>query len=227
VQTLSYPSRSTIEAVPDIHAVLFDYGLVLSGPPDPHAWERMKSLLGADEAGFQIAYWRHRDAYDRGALVAAAYWAAVANDLHCSLDPLTLAALNEADVALWTRPNQDMIAWAAELQRAGYKTGILSNIGDAMEAGILARFDWLQAFHHHTFSHRLHIAKPDLAIYRHAAEGLGEDPSHILFVDDREDNILAAREAGMVAIQYQDHAEFTMAMRAAGLQNLFHSKEMS
>jgi putative hydrolase of the HAD superfamily len=115
-----------------------------------------------------------------------------------------------------------MITWAALLQRAGYKTGILSNIGDAMEAGILARFDWLQSFHHHTFSHRLGIAKPDLAIYRYAAQGLGEDPSHILFIDDREDNVQAARKAGMVAVQYSSHAEFVAAMHAAGLQNLLH-----
>ena len=96
-----------------------------------------------------------------------------------------------------------------------------------METGILARFDWLTAFHHHTFSHRLRIAKPDLAIYRHAAEGLGEDPSHILFIDDREENILAARQAGMIAIQYQGHMEFTAAMRAAGLQSLLHPQRVS
>jgi len=210
--------------VPVIYAVLFDYGLVLSGPPDPHAWERMKGLLQANEADFHAAYWRHREAYDRGALTSVTYWEAVAGDLDCSLDPFTLTGLNEADVALWTQPNHDMIAWADQLQRAGYKTGILSNIGDGMEAGILARFDWLHRFNHHTFSHRLRIAKPDLAIYHHAAKGLGEDSSHILFVDDREENIYAAREAGMVAVQYKNHGEFTEAMHSAGLQSLLHPK---
>ena len=196
--------------MPVIHAVLFDYGLVLCGPPDSHAWERLKALLQANEATFHAAYWRHRDAYDRGALTAVTYWEAVASDLHCSLDPFTLTGLNEADVALWTQPNHDMIAWADQLQRAGYKTGIL------------ARFDWLHRFQHHTFSHRLRMAKPDMAIYRHAAQGLGEDPSRILFVDDPEENIQAAREAGMVAVQYRSQAEFIDSMRAAGLQALLH-----
>lgn len=210
--------------MPVIHAVLFDYGLVLSGPPDPHAWERLKTLLQANEADFHAAYWSHREQYDRGALTAAAYWSAVASDLNRSLDQQTLITLLTADVVVWTQPNHDMIAWAADLQKAGYKTGILSNIGDAMEAGILARFDWLQGFHHHTFSHRLRIAKPDLAIYRHAAEGLGEDPCHILFVDDREENILAARKVGMIAIRYQEHASFIEDLRSAGLQTLVHPK---
>jgi putative hydrolase of the HAD superfamily len=213
--------------VPDIHAVLFDYGLVLSGPPDPRAWERLKGLLSAEEAEFHAAYWRHREAYDRGAMSAATYFGAVASDLQRKLDPATLAALNEADVALWTQPNPEMIAWAAALQQAGYKTGILSNIGEAMEAGVMARCGWLQNFNHHTFSHRLRIAKPDLAIYRHAAEGLDEDPDHILFIDDREENILAARETGMFAVQYEGHAAFTAAMREAGLESLLHPKSVS
>jgi putative hydrolase of the HAD superfamily len=213
--------------VPDIHAVLFDYGLVLSGPPDPRAWERLKVLLHAEEAEFHTAYWHHREAYDRGALTAEAYWTSVANNLRQSLDPPTVAALNEADLELWGQPNTDMIGWAATLQRAGYKTGILSNIGDAMEAGVLARFEWLQAFHHRTFSHRLGIAKPDLAIYRYAAEGLGEEPSHILFVDDREENIAAARQAGMVAIQYLNHVQFVESMSTAGLEALLHPKIVS
>jgi putative hydrolase of the HAD superfamily len=182
----------------------------------------MKALLHTNEDDFHAAYWRHREAYDRGALTGPAYWEQVANNLHRSLNPPLLAGLNEADTALWTQPNLEMIAWATALQKAGYKTGILSNIGDAMEAGILARFDWLQNFNHHTFSHRLRIAKPDLAIYRHAAEGLGEKPRHILFIDDREENILAAREAGMIAIQYLGHDSFTAIMQAEGLQTLLH-----
>ena len=51
------------------------------------------------------------------------------------LDRHLVSSLNESDIALWTQPNHEMISWAAALQRAGYKTGILSNIGDAMEAG--------------------------------------------------------------------------------------------
>jgi len=187
----------------------------------------MKDLLRANEVDFHAAYWRHREDYDRGNLTSSNYWTAISNDLKRPLDPTTLAGLLEADVALWSQPNHDMIAWAGALQKTGYKTGILSNIGDAMEAGILARFHWLQDFNHHTFSHRLRIAKPDLAIYHHAAEGLAEDLANILFVDDREENILAARETGMIAVRYQDHSSFTEAMRAIGLQSLLHPESVS
>ena len=207
-------------SVPAVEAVLFDYGLVLTGPPHAPAWERMKQLLSAEEAAFHAAYWRTRHDYDRGALTGELYWQAVAGDLAQRPDSHTLAALIEADNELWTQPNQAMIDWAAALQAAGVRTGILSNLGDAMEAGVLARCPWLKDFSHHTFSHRLGIAKPQLAIYLHAAEGLGVTPAHVLFIDDREDNIEGAQRAGMQTLRYTDHAAFEAAMRGAGLAHL-------
>jgi len=203
-------------AMATIKAVLFDYGRVLSGPPDPAAREEMKQILGVDEERFRAIYWKHRDDYDRGTLNSVAYWEQVARDLHQPLDAKKLSALVAADNAVWTQPNQAMIDWAAALQRAGIQTGVLSNVGDAMEAGIVARFPWLAKFNHRTFSHRLGMAKPDAAIYRHAAEGLGVAADEILFVDDLAENIAAARAAGMNAIQYTSHEEFEAAMRAAG-----------
>jgi putative hydrolase of the HAD superfamily len=201
-----------------IEAVLFDYGMVLSGPPDPAAWAEMERVLGVDAEALHAAYWRHREAYDRGALSGVAYWTAVAKDLGRTVDAAQVQALLAADTALWTQPNAPMIAWAAALQRAGVKTGILSNLGDAMEAGIRGRFPWLEHFTHHTFSHRLGIAKPDPAIYAHAAAGLGVAPERVLFIDDRAENVAGARRAGMAALQYSSHAEFPFQMRDLGFE---------
>jgi putative hydrolase of the HAD superfamily len=203
-----------------VKAVLFDYGLVLSGPPDPAAWERLKRLLNADEAAFHTAYWKHRDAYDRGSFTAEAYWQQVAEDLHRPLDEAEIRQLIDIDTDVWTQPNQPMIDWAAALQRARMKTGILSNIGDAMEREVLARCPWLADFTHHTFSHRLKMAKPEPAIYQQAAEGLNVPPENILFIDDREDNIAAAHTAGMQAVRYTSHDAFLRAMKDQGYDSL-------
>jgi len=208
--------------MPSVKAVLFDYGLVLSGPPDPNAWERLKVLLNANEAAFHEAYWKHRDAYDRGSLTAEAYWQQVAHGLGCTLDEPTTRQLIADDTDVWTQPNQPMIDWAAALQRAGMKTGILSNIGDAMEREIVARTPWLAGFNHHTFSHRLKMAKPEPAIYAQAAEGLGVAPGDILFIDDREENIAAAHAAGMQAVRYTNHDNFLRAMREQGYEDLLN-----
>lgn len=208
------------QLAPKVQAVLFDYGLVLTGPPAPAAWADMKHILATDEEAFHEAYWRFRLDYDRGTLSGVTYWQHVAEALGRTLTSADLQALIDADTRLWTEPNQPMIDWAARLQAAGIRTGILSNLGDAMESGVRAHCTWLEAFHHHTFSHRLGTAKPDPAIYAHAAQGLGVPPEAVLFIDDRQDNIEAARNAGMQAVQYTDHDAFLRSMDQAGLAPL-------
>ena len=116
---------------------------------------------------------------------------------------------------------------AQRLQRAGFRTGILSNIGDAMTEGLLRKLDWLSAFDHCTWSYSLHLAKPELAIYRAAADGLATPPAQILFIDDKIENIEAAREADMQAIQYRDQAGFEREMEARGLEHLLLSTPAS
>ena len=186
-----------------IRAVLFDYGLVLSGPPNPAAWKRMHVTLAVDPDRFHHEYWGRRHDYDRGALSGADYWQAIAAEAgQPTLAPDTLTLLEDADTDLWTDLNEPMLAWAQQLQQRGIRTGILSNIGDSMQAGIERKFAWIDRFHHRTWSHALGIAKPEPAIYAHAAEGLGTPPPEILFIDDRADNIAAARQAGMQAVQY-------------------------
>lgn len=205
-----------------VQAVLFDYGLVLTGPPDPTAWEQMKDILEADEPAFFEAYWQPRHDYDRGSLTGEGYWQRVAESLGGVLHHGQLQALLAADVMLWTAPNQPMIDWAAALQANGVRTGILSNLGDAMETGVRARCGWLAAFYHHTFSHRLGIIKPEQAIYDYAVQGLGVVSSQILFIDDRPENINAAHAAGMMAVRYSNHDAFVAEMHRLGLDALLH-----
>ncbi len=209
--------------MPPIEAVLFDYGMVLSGPPHPQAWEAMKQLTALDEASFHAAYWAPRHEYDRGTHTGAAYWRAVGEHAGLRLDPRQIEALLALDVDLWTQPNPPMITWAANLQHAGIKTGILSNLGDEMARGVLATFDWLARFDHCTWSHALKLAKPEPAIYQHAAAGLGVAPEAILFIDDREDNIAGAAQVGMATLRYSTHSAFLEEMARRGFQHLLYT----
>jgi putative hydrolase of the HAD superfamily len=206
----------------DIRAVLFDYGMVLSGPPSPSAWARMLAVTGHDDAPFHAAYWQHRHAYDRGTFTGHAYWHAVGDLLGQSLDDAQVAALIAADNDLWTELNPPMVAWADQLHRAGVRTGILSNIGDEMSFGVIRKFPWISNFHHCTWSHAVKLAKPELAIYHHAAAGLDTPIPHILFLDDREENIAAAAQLGMQTLHYTTHPAFEQEMTARGLHSLLH-----
>ena len=207
-----------------VRAILFDYGMVLSAPPNPNAWLQLRSLTELDEDQLHSGYWKHRHAYDSGHLSGDSYWKLIAAEAGLPVPTSErLTELYDADTDLWTDLNLPMAEWAQALHRAGIPTGILSNIGDQMEAGVLRKHPWLQDFSHITWSHRLSTAKPDLAIYRHAAEGLAQSPFHILFIDDKLENLEAARSTGMQTIQYSTHEAFAAEIRRMGLASLLET----
>jgi putative hydrolase of the HAD superfamily len=203
-----------------IQAILFDYGMVLSGPPDSAAWARMRSITGLSEDLLHREYWAHRHAYDRGDLNSQSFWHKVASGAGIVITHAQLADLIAADTDYWSTLNPPMLAWVERLQRAGIRTGILSNMPDAMEVGLRARHHWIETFDHHTWSHAVNLAKPEPAIYKHAAEGLRTPPENILFLDDKAENIAAALAVGMQAIQYTSHSAFEQEMRSRGLDRL-------
>lgn len=205
-----------------VKAVLFDFGQVLSLAADPAVWQQMLNISGLSEADLHREYWAHRHEYDRGTFTGDSYWHKVAAGSHATFTPAQIAALITADVNLWSRLNLPMVEWAQGLQRAGIRTGILSNIGDQMAIGLCAKFHWISAFDHCIWSHALKLAKPEAAIYHCAAQGLSTDPAQILFIDDKQENIEAAQAAGMQAILYTSQAAFEEEMRRRGLDFLLN-----
>ena len=106
----------------------------------------LRAVSGLDEERLHAAYWKFRHDYDRGALTGTAYWDAVAADAGVRFDDAQMTALMAADIESWTTLNPPMVEWAGRLQRAGVRTGILSNIGDAIGEGVVARLPWLAGF---------------------------------------------------------------------------------
>jgi putative hydrolase of the HAD superfamily len=216
------PAPTQQVAANAIEVVLFDYGQVLSAPPDPSAWARILAITGLDDARLHDAYWHFRHDYDRDALTGPSYWQAVADRTGITLDAAKLGALLAADIDLWTSLNPPMVDWAGRLQRARIRTGILSNIGDCMALGIVAKLPWLSGFDQCIWSYALHMAKPEPAIFLKTAEALRAAPANILFLDDREDNIAAAAALGFQTIlyKYADHPAFEREMRQRGFASL-------
>ncbi len=184
----------------------------------------MRLITGVDEERFHAAYWKFRHDYDRGALTGTAYWHAVAADAGITLDHARLAALFSADVDAWTSLNQPMVDWAQRLQQDGVRTGILSNIGDSIADGIIARLPWLAGFYHCTWSYAMLMAKPEPAIYLETAKALETAPANTLFIDDRQDNIDAAAALGFQTLHFTNYAAFEHEMQQRGLTSLLNAE---
>lgn len=185
-----------------LKAVIFDYGMVLSTAQEPQALAALRSITRLSEIDFEEHYWRHRHSYDLGDLNGAAFWTHISKDAGLDLSSTEIERLIENDVLMWSTLNEPMIRWVHAVQDAGFKTAILSNMGEELVVYMRQEFGWLGRFDHHTWSCELRIAKPDPAIYAYTCEKLGVAPADALFLDDKPENIAAAHSIGLPAIQF-------------------------
>jgi putative hydrolase of the HAD superfamily len=185
-----------------LRAVIFDYGMVLSGPPDPKAHAELMRITGLSAEQLDPLYWADRHAFDEGKLPGETYWRDILHQAELNLPPSAVAELIHWDGRMWMTLNPPMLAWQGALKARGFLTAILSNIGDTTQQAMERECKWLTRFDVLVWSYRLRMAKPDPAIYRYTLEKLGLQPAETLFIDDRQVNVEAATALGMRALQF-------------------------
>jgi len=200
-----------------LRAVIFDYGMVLTGPPDTEAHDAMLRITGLPLERFESLYWADRHAYDEGKLTGIAFWQKLLRDAGLSLDHSTVEELNLWDARMWTTQNPAMFDWQLQLKQRGLLTAILSNMGDSVLANMKREFDWFPRFDVLVWSYQLRMAKPDPAIYHHTLKELGTFPEETLFIDDKQINVEAARALGMTSLLFSDIARLRADLITSGL----------
>jgi putative hydrolase of the HAD superfamily len=200
-----------------LRAVIFDYGMVLTGPPDPEAHAAMMRITGLPAGKLDPLYWADRHAFDEGKLTGEAYWRDILHQAGLTLAPSAVEELIQWDGRMWMTLNPAMLAWAAALKARGFLTAILSNIGDTTQQAMERELKWLARFDVLVWSHQLRMAKPDPAIYRYTLEKLGLQPAEALFIDDREVNVETAAALNMKALVFTTVDQLRADLIAQGL----------
>ncbi|HSS99284.1 MAG TPA: HAD family phosphatase [Terriglobales bacterium] len=203
-----------------LRAVLFDFGMVLSTSPVASAHKTLLGISALSTEVFERHYWAHRHAYDEGKFTGEGYWQKVASDAGIGLSAEQIKGLIAADILMWSGINAPMLEWARSVGRAGFKTGILSNIGFELATAMEKNFPWVEEFKYTIWSCRLAMAKPDPKIFHCAQQKLDVAPQEILFIDDREDNIEAARKVGFIGIVFKDVSQLKRDLKEQGFSNI-------
>jgi putative hydrolase of the HAD superfamily len=113
-------------------------------------------------------------------------------------------------------PDREALALVAALRTHGVVCGLASN-QEAVRARYMdEELGYRALFDHRFYSWHLGYAKPDGAFFRAALAELGVEPATVLFVDDRPDNVEAARGCGLHAEVHRrgDHLRDTLAAYA-------------
>ena len=203
-----------------LRAVVFDYGIVLTGQPDPAAHAALVRITGLPLDRFESLYWAARSAFDEGKLTGHAVWRKFLREAGLPPDEAMVEELNRWDARMWTVQNPVMVAWQSAIKQRGLLTAILSNIGDSVLASVEREFDWIHRFDVLVWSCQLGVIKPNPAIYRHTLAELGVQPEETLFIDDKRPNVEAARALGIQTIEFSTVEQLRASLIAAGLDGV-------
>ena len=162
----------------------------------------MAGVLAVPVVRFEEFYWKDRLLFDRAGITPEAYWSDVAEALALRLSDAAREQLIELDNLSWAEQDPVMVNWATALRGAGVRTAVLSNMPITLRSGLPRFCPWLPEFDHSCYSCDVGQAKPAPGIYLRCLEGLGAAPEATLFLDDREENVEAARGVGIHAIHF-------------------------
>jgi epoxide hydrolase-like predicted phosphatase len=188
-----------------IRAVVFDIGGVLAITPDPGVSQLWETRLGlpAGELGTRL-----HDLWAGGSVGAI-----TEHDVHYAIkDRLGLdqQQLTAFVADLWREclgtANTGLIEYARQL-RPRYRTGILSNSFVGAREREQAAYGFEDLVDEIVYSHEAGMSKPDPRIYALACARLGVRPQEMVFLDDADQHVAGAREAGIHAVRYYDNAQ--------------------
>ncbi|QDT08492.1 HAD family hydrolase [Planctomycetes bacterium K23_9] len=206
----------------EIQFVYFDLGNILVSFDPQIACDNIAKLFDVSSERAQAAVYDSglEDRYEHGEISEAGFLAEVRRHLGGEVDgrdvPLQsfLNALGDM-----FKPIESMTRTIQQVRQAGYRIGILSNT-------CFAHWDWVARqnwpatkgpFDTTILSYEVGAMKPDAKIYAAAEAAANVDPQHILFVDDRQENIDAAISRGWQAAQCFGGAELEEQLRRFGV----------
>jgi len=115
--------------------------------------------------------------------------------------------------------NTPVAAIAADLRRQGYTMLLGSNTNAIHAAFYRERFrEALAAFEHVVLSHEVLAMKPEQAFFDACVAAVGAPAADCVFIDDVEENVQGARNAGLSGIVYRDPESLVRELAAVGVQ---------
>jgi putative hydrolase of the HAD superfamily len=201
---------------PNITHVFFDIGGVLA----TNGWDHDSRKLAVEKFGLQEEEFQSRHEamagpLDEGAVTLSEYVKfAVFNK------PRTFSEQDFIDfMYAQSRPYQDTIEIArAVAEGCTYWVMTLNNESEELNEYRIRKFGLDAIFDAFLSSCWLRLRKPTAAFYTRALNIAQANPATSVFIDDREQNIVPARDLGMNVIQYRSAAQLNTELKALGIK---------
>ncbi|HSW79585.1 MAG TPA: HAD family phosphatase [Candidatus Saccharimonadales bacterium] len=183
-----------------IKAVLFDYGGVLTpGGFDDSMIKLFAETYGVDESEIKIDT-LFREVM-KGNLTTDEFFSRM-NAKFPGKQKATASDMLVGSPQIFEKADR-VYELAERLRTADIRTGIFSNVSDFVAKKRIELGDY-DAFDPVLLSYRDRMVKPDLEYYKYALKNLNLPADEVLFIDDKERNLIPARELGIHTIKFEN-----------------------
>ncbi len=148
-----------------------------------------------------------------GKITEKEFWPKLLNSFQL---PINLLAEIETQEINLMNPVDPVWGYVNQLH-GNYKLAILSNMGERWAKIREEKFKLSKYFNPIIWSYDIKLSKPDIKIFSYLAEKLDNLPAECVFIDDKEENIAAARQCGFKAIHFQNPEQLCDDLCALGV----------
>ncbi|GHV58669.1 haloacid dehalogenase [Spirochaetia bacterium] len=188
-----------------IKAVAFDFGNVICFSPPEGQWEKIAAMAGLPLHTLDELDRQYRgDLLDRGTLDTKGYYKFILEQAGVFPGDEALQKIAQADSDGWKEINPGTEALMQEIQQAGFKLGILSNMPHDFLAWGRTHIEVFRNADVGIFSCELGLIKPESGIYGALITALGCKAEEVVFFDDLKDNIDKAVDLGIHGFIWKD-----------------------
>lgn len=198
-----------------IKAIVFDFGSVIAKTnKDEVATFISRTLhISKVEALDSLKQFKEEGNTDKN---EEDFWINYAASNHIKLPIRWKEKLDTAKVEA-TKEVPGMVDLVKELKKQGYQTALLSNILES-QAPIKWRTGLYDLFHPLLLSYAIEAKKPNPKAYEILLDALKLPPQAVLFIDNKEENIEAAKTLGIDGILFVDRDQLVQELKKRGIE---------
>ncbi len=201
--------------MPEITHVIFDVGgVLLVDFIDDKIIDLAAKYEKTAEIDRMFAVWKkYRSSVDCGHMKEQIFWKEILNAVGIE------ATEEDLETQSYFEEIPGSMSLAQSLKNNGYKISILSNDSHTISQERRHRYGFDDLFDDIVISCHHGVAKPDSSLYRIALERLKVLPENCIFLDDRPENIEAARQLGINAIHFHNTPQAVCELEKSGVAN--------
>jgi FMN phosphatase YigB (HAD superfamily) len=203
-----------------IQFVYFDLGNILWSFDEDRACQNAADLLGVSSDDIRQAVYESglQNRFEHGQVSPAGFCEELVKSLANANETADLQAIADSLSDMFT-PIESMVSVVNAVRSSDASVGILSNTCES-------HWDWIQRQQHPmmagpfdaiVLSFEVNSMKPDDQIYRAAEMAAGVPADQILFLDDKQENVVAAKMRGWRAEQCLGGSEAITALQHHGI----------